>query len=122
MTTSTNHWLPVRVLTRAQLLERPTHDLPGAREGGSLRVVFKGLEAGTFKSTLVVVPTGQASPPRQSEIEHIVLVLDGSFTFAVGDDEYRLDAMDQIFVPVGPQWGYRNAALQQSSFLSITGP
>lgn len=122
MTSSPDNPQVVRVLTRAELLDHPVHDLPGAHEGGSLRVVFKGLEAGTFKSTLVVVPAGQVSPSRDSEIEHIILVLEGSFTFVVGDEEYRLEEMDQIFVPVGPRWGYRNAALRQSSFLSITGP
>lgn len=114
--------LPVRVLTKAAMLDHPVHDLPGAHEGGSLRVAFQGLEAGSFRSTLVVVPTGQVSPDRHSEIEHIIVVLDGSFTFVVDGDEFRLDEMDQIFVPVDVLWGYRNASLQQSSFLSITGP
>jgi glyoxylate utilization-related uncharacterized protein len=118
-TTST---LPVRVLTKQQLIAEPIHDLPEAQRGGFMRVAFKGLSAGTFRSTLIVMPTGQSSPPRDSDIEHIIVVLAGSFEFIVDGDRYMVHEMDQIFVPVGVRWEYRNAALQESQFLSIVGP
>jgi len=110
------------VLPNKQLISEPFDDLPGALEDGSLRTAFHGLAAGTFRSTLIVVPTGQTSPRRDSEIEHIILILEGAFTFQIDDDEYRLKTMDQIFVPVGVCWVYKNAAPQQSTFLSIVGP
>lgn len=81
-----------------------------------------GLSAGTFKTTLVVMPVGQASPPRDSEIEHIIVVLEGAFEFRVGDEAYQLGLLDQLFVPVGVRWEYRNTSPDQSTFLSITGP
>jgi quercetin dioxygenase-like cupin family protein len=114
--------LPTRVLRRHELLVEPINDLPQAERGGFLRTAFKGLEAGTFRTTLVVMPVGQCSPPRLSEIEHIIVVLEGAFEFRVGGERDHLEPLDQIFVPVGVQWEYRNAVLGQSSFLSITGP
>ncbi len=113
---------PVRVLTKRELLRGMVTTLPGAETGGTLRTVYPGLEAGTFRSTLVVVPSGQRSPPRDSEIEHIILVLEGAFLFIVDGVEYHLDAMDQIFVPVGVHFEYLNASLEQSMFLSMVGP
>jgi len=114
--------LPVRVLTKRELLRGMVTTLPGAETGGTLRTVYPGLEAGTFRSTLVVVPPGQRSPPRDSEIEHIILVLEGAFLFIVDGVEFHVDAMDQIFVPVGVHWEYLNASLGQSMFLSMVGP
>ena len=37
-----------------------------------MRTAFQGLVAGTFKTTLVVMPMGQCSPARESDIEHII--------------------------------------------------
>ena len=96
--------------------------LPGAETGGTLRTVYPGLEAGTFRSTLIVMPSGQRSPARDSEIEHIILVLKGAFLFIVDGVEYHVDELDQIFVPVGVRWEYLNASLGQSMFLSMVGP
>jgi quercetin dioxygenase-like cupin family protein len=89
---------------------------------GTRRNAYKGLVAGTFKTNLVVMPQGQSSPPRESEIEHIIYVLEGSFEFLVEGYSYIVYMFDQIRVPVGVQWEYRNVADGQSSFLSITGP
>jgi quercetin dioxygenase-like cupin family protein len=114
--------LPVRVLTKRELLRGMVTTLPGAETGGTLRTVYPGLEAGTFRSTLVVVPSGQRSPPRDSAIEHIILVLEGAFLFVVDGVEYHVEELDQIFVPVGVHWEYRNASLGQSMFLSMVGP
>lgn len=113
---------PVRVLTKRDLLRGMVTNLPGAETGGSLRTVYPGLVAGTFRSTLVVMPAGQHSPARQSQIEHIILVLEGAFLFIVDGTEYHVEELDQIFVPVGVRWEYQNASLGQSTFLSIVGP
>jgi quercetin dioxygenase-like cupin family protein len=114
--------LPVRVLTKRDLLRGMRTTLPGADTGGTLRTVYPGLEAGTFRSTLVVVPSGQRSPARDSEIEHIILVLKGAFIFIVDGVEYDVEEHDQIFVPVGVHFEYQNASLGQSIFLSMVGP
>jgi len=114
--------LPVRVLTRRELLRGMVTTLPGAETGGTLRTVYPGLEAGTFRSTLIVMPSGQRSPPRDSDIEHIILVLEGAFLFIVDSVEYHVEELDQIFVPVGVHWEYLNASLGQSMFLSMVGP
>jgi quercetin dioxygenase-like cupin family protein len=114
--------LPVRVLTKRELLRGMVTTLPGADTGGTLRTVYPGLEAGTFRSTLVVVPSGQRSPARDSAIEHIILVLEGAFLFVVDGVEYHVEELDQIFVPVDVHWEYRNASLGQSMFLSMVGP
>ena len=114
--------LPVRVMTKRDLLRGMVTTLPGAETGGTLRTVYPGLEAGTFRSTLVVVPSGQRSPARDSEIEHIILVLEGAFLFIVDGVEYHVEELDQIFVPVGVRWEYLNASLGQSMFLSMVGP
>jgi len=110
------------LLTKAQLLQRAFNDLPGAEGPGCARTAYPGLEAGTFRSTLIVMPTGQRSPPRTSDIEHVIVVLEGAFSFMVDDVEYRIEQLDQLFVPVGAVWSYQNAALAQSSFLAIVGP
>jgi glyoxylate utilization-related uncharacterized protein len=112
----------VRILTKAELIAEPIHDLPGAERGGFMRVVYRGLAAQSFSSTLIVMPVGQRSPARMSEIEHVIVVLEGAFLFRVDGAHYRIEELGQIFVPVGVQWEYQNAALQQSSFLSIVGP
>lgn len=113
---------PVQVLTRSELVSRGVNDLPGADRGGFLRTAFPGLVAANFRSTLVVMPLGQRSPPRQSEIEHILVVLEGSFLFRIDDAEYEVGELDQIFVPIGVVWEYQNTALGQSTYLSIVGP
>jgi quercetin dioxygenase-like cupin family protein len=114
--------LPVRVLTKRDLLRGMVTTLPGAETGGTLRTVYPGLEAGTFRSTLIVMPSGQRGPARDSEIEHIILVLEGAFLFIVEGVEYHVEELDQIFVPVGVRWEYLNASLGQSMFLSMVGP
>ncbi len=113
---------PVELLTRSGWMSRVVNDLPGAEQGGHLRSAFPGLVATTFRSTLVVMPMGQRSPPRTSEIEHIVIVLEGAFLFRVDGTEYHVDELDQLFVPVGVVWEYQNAVLTQSMFLAIVGP
>jgi quercetin dioxygenase-like cupin family protein len=113
---------PVQVLTRSELISRAVNDLPGAERGGFLRTAFPGLAAATFRSTLVVMPLGQRSPPRESEIEHIIVVLEGSFLFRIDGADYEVGELDQILVPVGVDWEYQNTALGQSTYLSIVGP
>jgi quercetin dioxygenase-like cupin family protein len=110
------------LLTRAALLQRAFNDLPGADRPGCARTAYPGLEAGSFRSTLIVMPTGQRSPPRASDIEHVIVVLEGTFFFTVDNVEYHVEQLDQLFVPVGVEWSYQNAALAQSSFLAIVGP
>ena len=112
----------VRVLTRAQLIRGAKHDLPGAQDEGTMRTAYPGLEAGTFKNTMITMPAGQRSPARYSEIEHIIVVIEGSFVFTVDDVDYEIHELDQIFVPVGVLWSYVNAELGQSSSFSFVGP
>ena len=113
---------PVTRLTRAELLEGVVNGLPGSDQGGFLRSAFPGLVATTFRSTLIVMPMGQRSPPRMSDIEHVIVVLEGAFLFQVDGVKYRVEELDQLFMPVGVQWEYQNAALAQSTFLAIVGP
>jgi quercetin dioxygenase-like cupin family protein len=114
--------LPVQLLTRGELISRVVNDLPGGDRGGTLRSAYPGLSAGTFRSTLIVMPVGQRSPSRESDIEHIIVVLEGSFLFDIDGVKYQVNELDQIFVPVGVTWEYQNAELGQSAFLSIVGP
>jgi quercetin dioxygenase-like cupin family protein len=109
-------------MTHAELTEAANPPLPGSNTDGTRRTAYKGLVAGTFKVNLVVMPEGQCSPPRESEIEHIMYIVEGSFEFNVEGAAYEVVARDQIFVPVGVRWEYRNTFGGQSTFLSITGP
>lgn len=111
-----------RVLTKEQLLRGVTHDLPGAVTGGTLRSAYPGLRATTFRNSLVVMPSGQRSPARESDIDHIIVVIEGAFVFTVDGVDYRVGELDQIFVPVGVHWEYQNGTVRQSSFLSFVGP
>jgi quercetin dioxygenase-like cupin family protein len=112
----------VRVMTHAELMTSANAPLPGSDTVGTRRTAYKGLVAGTFKVNLVVMPQGQRSPARESEIEHIIYVVEGSFEFDVEGVAYDVAARDQIFVPVGVHWEYRNTFAGQSTFLSVTGP
>ncbi|HEV3213341.1 MAG TPA: cupin domain-containing protein [Acidimicrobiales bacterium] len=112
----------VRLLTRAELLRGAVNDLPGTEGPGCARTAYPGLRAGTFRSTLMVMPVGQRSPARTSDIEHVIVVLEGAFVFTVDGVDYRVEALDQLFVPVGVVWEYQNAALAQSTYLAIVGP
>ena len=112
----------VRVMTHAELMASANPPLPGSDADGTRRTAYEGLVAGTFKVNVVVMPAGQRSPPRESEIEHIMYVLEGSFEFDVEGVVYEVGTMDQIFVPVAVRWEYRNTFAGQSTFLSITGP
>jgi quercetin dioxygenase-like cupin family protein len=109
-------------MTRAMLMASVNPPLPGSDVEGTRRTAYKGLVAGAFKTNLVVMPEGQRSPPRESDIEHVIYVLEGSFEFDVGGSHYELAAIDQIFVPIGVRWEYRNSFAGPSTFLSITGP
>jgi quercetin dioxygenase-like cupin family protein len=114
--------LPVRVLSKSELISGVVNDLPGGEQGGFLRSAYPGLSATTFRSTLIVMPSGQRSPARKSDIEHIIVVLEGAFLFDIDGVKYQVNRLDQIFVPVGVVWEYQNAELGQSIFLSIVGP
>jgi quercetin dioxygenase-like cupin family protein len=109
-------------MTHAELMLSANPPLPGSDTDGTLRTAYKGLVARTFKINVVVMPQDQRSPPRESEIEHIIYVLEGSFEFDVEGVVYDVGTMDQIFVPVAVRWEYRNTYSGQSTFLSITGP
>jgi quercetin dioxygenase-like cupin family protein len=121
-TLTSYHPLPVQFLSKAELISRVVNDLPGGDRGGTLRSAYPGLSAGTFRSNLIVMPVGQRSPSRESDIEHIIIVLEGSFLFDIDGVKYPVNKLDQIFVPVGVTWEYQNAELGQSMFLSIVGP
>ena len=109
-------------MTHAELMASANPPLPESDVDGTRRTAYAGLVAGTFKTNLVVMPQGQRSPARVSEIEHIIYVLEGSFEFNVEGARYDVSATDQIFVPVGVRWEYRNSSAGESTFLSITGP
>lgn len=110
----------VRHLPRHELLAGGI-DLQGD-EGVFARTAYPGLVAGTFRSNLVVMPEGHQSPPRTSDIEHVIVVLEGAFVFTIDGIDYRIEALDQLFVPVGVVWEYVNAAPRESSYLAIVGP
>jgi quercetin dioxygenase-like cupin family protein len=109
-------------MTHAELMASVNPPLPSSGVDGTRRTAYKGLVASTFKTNLVVMPEGQRSPARESDIEHVIYVLEGSFEFDVGGTRYELAAMDQILVPIGVRWEYRNTSAGPSTFLSITGP
>ena len=112
----------VRVLSRDDLISGLKSDLPGADRGGYLRSAYPGIVGADFRSTMVVVPMGQRSTEREATFEHIIFVLEGAFIFTVDGVGYRVAHLGQILIPVGVSWGYQNAELGQSSFLSITAP
>lgn len=112
----------VQVLSKDDLIGRLVHDLPGADRGGFLRSAYPGLAATKFRSTMVVVPSGQRCPAREAAIDHIIVVLSGAFLFIVDGVAYRVKKLGQILIPIGVNWEYQNAVLKQSSFLSITAP
>ena len=111
-----------RILTESEWFSAPHQDLPGAKMPGTIRTAFHGLQATCFRSTLIAMPDSQCSPDRISEIEHVIVVLSGAFEFTVDGDSFRLDVLDQIYVPIGVHWSYRNVAASESRFLSIVGP
>ena len=111
-----------RVMPHAELLASMNPPLPGSDVDGTRRTAYRGLAAGTFKTNVVVMPEGQRSPTRASDVEHVIYVLAGSFEFDVDGTCYELSTMDQIFVPVGVRWQYRNTFAGPSTFLSITNP
>jgi quercetin dioxygenase-like cupin family protein len=110
-----------RVMTYAELMASVNPPLPDADVDGTRRTAYKGLVGGTFQTNLVVMPEGQRSPARESDIEHVIYVLEGSFQFDVEGTCYQVATMDQILVPVGVRWEYRNSFDGPSTFLSITG-
>lgn len=112
----------VRVLSRDDLIRGLVSDLPGADRGGYLRSAYPGIVGTDFRSTMVVVPLGQRSTARQATFEHIIVVLEGAFLFTVDGVGYGVEQLGQILIPIGVTWGYENAELKQSSFLSITAP
>ena len=112
----------VRLLTSEELLRHPFHDLPGADQPGSVRTAYPALKATTFRSTLVVMPVGQRSPERLSDIEHVIVGIEGAFVFTIDGLDYRVGQLDQLLVPIGVRWAYRNDAPSDSSYLSIVGP
>lgn len=112
----------VRLLTAAELLGGAVTDLLGAAEPGCERTAYPGLRASSFRSTLVVMPPGQRSPARTSDIEHVLVVLAGAFDFTIDGLGYHIERLDQLFVPVGVVWEYRNAARTESRYLAIVGP
>jgi len=112
---------PARKMTFAELMAAANPPLPGSDADGTCRTAYKGLFGGTFKTNLVVMPQGQRSPARESEIEHVIYVIEGAFEFDVGGTLHELATMDQIYVPIGVRWEYRNSFDGQSTFLSITG-
>lgn len=112
----------VQVLSKDDLIRGLIHDLPGADRGGFMRSAYPGLIGAKFRSSMVVVPSGQRCPAREAAIEHIIWILEGAFVFIVDGVDYRVEQLGQILIPIGVNWQYQNAALGQSSFISITAP
>ena len=106
-------------MTHAELLASANPPLPGAAAEGTRREAYRGLAGAAFATNLVVMPAGQRSPARESEVEHVIYVLHGSFEFAVDGDRYDVATMGQILVPPGVRWEYRNSADTTSTFLSV---
>jgi quercetin dioxygenase-like cupin family protein len=68
------------------------------------------------------LPIGQGSPVHTSKIEHVITVLEGSVEFIVDGVHYRLEKLDQLFIPPGLPFEYRNVALQYSWFFNVISP
>jgi len=110
----------VTLLTRSRLFADGT--ALGSELDATSRMAYFGLVASTFRSTLIVMQAGQRSPPRTSDIEHVIVGLEGAFIFTIDGAEYRVEPVDQLFVPVGVVWEYVNAADVPSAYLAIVGP
>lgn len=110
----------VTLLTRGRLFSDGT--ALGSVEDATSRTAYFGLVAATFRSTLIVMQRGQRSPPRTSDIEHVIVGLEGAFVFTIDGVEYRVEPVDQLFVPIGVVWEYVNAVESPSAYLAIVGP
>lgn len=111
--------LPVTVLRATELFATELPALPGAREPGGARAAYRGLATPHFWTNVVVIPGLQRSTPRASEVDHVIMILDGSVEFSVDGRASTLRRWDQILVPAMVDWEYRNPAEQEATFVSV---
>ena len=111
--------LPVTVLRRAELFAAALPALPGAARPGGARAAYRGLATPHFRTNIVVVPGLQRSTPRASEVDHVIMILDGSIEVSVDGRAAALERWDQILVPARVDWEYRNPAEQEATFVSV---
>ena len=111
-----------RRLAAADWFAHPNNRLPFADVGGTLRTHFRGLTSTRVRTSLIVLPIGQCSPVHTSKIEHVITVLEGAVEFIVDGAHFRLEKLDQLFIPAGLAFEYRNVALQYSWFFNVISP
>jgi mannose-6-phosphate isomerase-like protein (cupin superfamily) len=107
------------VLTREALFAAQLPALPGADRSGQVRSAYRGLATPHFRTNIVVVPGEQVSTPRASEVDHVVMVLEGCITVSVDGTEYDVDTWAQILVPAHVEWSYRNPRPGRAVFVSV---
>jgi quercetin dioxygenase-like cupin family protein len=106
-------------LSRDDLFATELPRLPGAATTGFDRAAYRGLGTTFFQTNAVVLPVDQRSTARASEVDHVIVVLEGGLVVSVDGTEYSVGPWDQIFVPANVDWHYRNAHPSTTTFLSI---
>lgn len=111
-----------RLLSKQELLARPRYPrfkLPGAEMGGYGRVAYTGLRASNAQMGMLYIPVGQGSPAHSAGTEHLIMVLEGEMIFTLGDEEFRVGEWDQIFLPAGQFYSYRNGGSIGAWFCNV---
>jgi len=111
--------LEVRILREAEFFRSPTNNIRNEAEFGFHRTLWYGLRGTHTTTSVVVLPVGQSCEPHSSPAEHIITVLSGRLFFSAGAHSIDLLPFDQIFVPPGVEYWYRNTARTDTWFFNV---
>ncbi len=111
-----------RMRSRAELLADPLITAPGSDILGHQRLSFLGLDSAHCRTSMGWVGVGQASPPHDAPIEHVLTCLEGTLEFGVGDVTYRLEPLDQLFIPAEVLYRYTNVGAIPVVFYVVMSP
>ncbi|MEZ5184914.1 MAG: cupin domain-containing protein [Candidatus Nanopelagicales bacterium] len=106
-------------------VHRPAGTAPMTWAMGSLfEQVLSGEESGgPLGVALVTQPPGVATPlHRHTHESEAFFLIDGSMTYRAGDDMFRLDAGDFIWLPMGLPHAFRVTGRTPARMLALTTP
>ena len=88
---------------------------------GTQRGLYEGIKGTSIFGHLAVIPFGQHSPRHSNSGEHLIIHVSGDIEWSVGDDVFRPEPEDIIFIPAEMSYEYVNKGRTAGFFFAVIG-
>lgn len=85
----------------------------------TIQVLISSQEGPNFALRKFSMQPGGGMPRHTNEVEHEQYVLRGEAMITIGDQTYRVQAGDAVFIPAGAVHSYQNTGSEPFEFLCI---